>query len=194
MDHIDKILWPGIADTFDPSLCAHIKTNGLYKSNVRMEPFVYETFDVGGTRSMRKNWFHCLEWLDYVIFVADLNGYCQCLEEDPEVNQMLESLHVFESISDSIHLKNIPIFLFLNKADLFEKTIIHHAVSDFFPDYKGGINYWKACQYFANCFARRDKRPPGKLHCYVVDSFDTAAFRNAWRQVHEKIIHITLKY
>ena len=84
MDNIDKVLWPDEADNFDPSLCAHIMTNGLYKSIVEMEPFNYEIFDVGGTRSMRKKWFLCMKDLGSLIFVADLNAYCQRVKEDPE--------------------------------------------------------------------------------------------------------------
>ncbi|KAL8782268.1 MAG: hypothetical protein Q9213_005542 [Squamulea squamosa] len=194
MDNIDKVLWPDQAGNFDACLCVHVMTNGLYKSSVTVEPFEYEIFDVGGTRSMRKKWHHCMKGLDSVIFVADLNGYCQNIEEEPEVNQMQESLDVLESITSQPSMQSLPILLLLNKADLFERTIIHHPISDYFPDYKGGVNYWKACRYMADCYIRRDQRPPGKLHCYVVESLDTAAFQNAWRQVQEKIIHTTLKY
>ncbi|KAL8817059.1 MAG: hypothetical protein Q9223_004040 [Gallowayella weberi] len=195
MDKVEKILWPDDPnDPFDARLYVHIKTIGLYKSNIRVKPFEYEIIDVGGTRSVRKKWLRCLEGLDHVIYVADLNGYCQNLEEDPNMNQMLESLHVFEGITRSPHVQNIPVFLFLNKADLFEKTIVNHPISNVFPDYIGGVDYWKACRYMADLFNRHDQRPPGKLHCYVVDSLDTAAFQNAWRQVQEKIIYTTLKY
>lgn len=213
MGHIDKILVASEDDPFDPSLCVHIKTTGLYEVKFKMEPFEYAIVDVGGTRSSRRKWIHCMGGSDYVIYVADLNAYCQNLAEDHEAvcrfsgrlahdqiliihipqNQMLESLQVFESITALSVMQNIPVFLFLNKADLFERTIIRHRISDFFPDYTGGSDYWKACRYFADCYIRRDQRLPGKLHCYVVDSLDTNAFQNAWRQVQEKIVHHTLK-
>ena len=85
MDNIDKVLWHDKANKFDPSLCVHIMTNGLYYSTIEGEPFRYEIIDVGGTRAMRKKWFHCMQDLDSVIFVADLNGYCQTIEEEPGV-------------------------------------------------------------------------------------------------------------
>ncbi|KAL8681125.1 MAG: hypothetical protein Q9186_002718 [Xanthomendoza sp. 1 TL-2023] len=195
MDNVEKILWPDDIDNpFDASLYVYVKTIGLYKSNIRMKLFEYEMIDVGGSRIMRKKWLHCMKGLDYVIYVADLNGYCQNLEEDPNMNQMLESLLAFEDITASPHVRSTPIFLFLNKADLFERNIVHHPISKAFPDYTGGVDYWKACRYMAESFVRRDQRPPGKLHCYVVDSLDTTAFQNAWQKVQEKIIHTTLKY
>ncbi|KAI4270213.1 MAG: hypothetical protein LQ337_006821 [Flavoplaca oasis] len=194
MDNIDKVLWHDEANNFDPSLCVHIMTNGLYYSTIEGEPFRYEITDVGGTRAMRKKWSRCIQDLDSVIFVADLNGYCQTIEEEPGVNQMEESLKALESITAHPSLQNTPILLLLNKADLFERTINRHPISDVYPEYVGGIDYWKACRFVADCYARRDRRPPGKLFCYVVDSLDTTAFQNAWRQVQEKITHTTLKY
>ncbi|KAL8860937.1 MAG: hypothetical protein Q9178_002692 [Gyalolechia marmorata] len=194
MDNIDKVLWPKEADNFDPSLCAHIMTNGLYKSTVKMEPLNYEIYDVGGTRSMRKKWFLCIKDLGSLIFVADLNAYCQKIEENPKANQLQESLLAWESITKQPCMQSIPIVLLLNKADLFERTIIQHPISAFDSEYKGGADYWKACRYMADCYIRRDGRPPGKLHCYVVDSLDNTAFQNAWRQVQEKIIYTTFKY
>ncbi|KAL8670647.1 MAG: hypothetical protein Q9168_004826 [Polycauliona sp. 1 TL-2023] len=193
MDNIDKVLWHDDNNDFDPCLCVHIMTNGIYKSSIIGEPFQYEIVDVGGSRASRKKWIHCTD-LDSVIFVADLNAYCQKIEEEPDTNQLRESLDVFESLTTLPRFQNTPFLLLLNKADLFEKTILHHPISDFDHEYVGGIDYWKACRYIASCYVRRDPRPPGKLHCYVVDSLDPTAFQNAWRQVQEKIIHTTLKY
>ncbi|KAI4212766.1 MAG: hypothetical protein LQ349_009328, partial [Xanthoria aureola] len=191
MDNIDKILWPDRAGQFDPSLYVHIMTNGLYKSTVKVEPFEYGNSDVGGSQSERGKWLHCMDGLHYVIFVADLNAYCQTLREDSERNQLHESLDVFERITREPHIQNTPILLLLNKTELFEKTITHHPISRFDPGYTGGVDYWKACEYMADCYRRRNRRPHGKFHCLFVDSLDTDEFRMAWRQVQEKIIDAT---
>ena len=95
MDNIDKILWPDIAGQFDPSVYVHITTNGLYKSTVKVEPFEYEILDVGGSRSARGKWLHCMEGLHYVIFVADLNAYCQTLREDSERASLRSKIFFF---------------------------------------------------------------------------------------------------
>ncbi|KAL8650286.1 MAG: hypothetical protein Q9226_005205, partial [Calogaya cf. arnoldii] len=109
-------------------------------------------------------------------------------------SQLEESLSVFESITKLPYLQNATFFVLLNKADLFAQTIHHRPISDFCPDYTGGVDYEKACGYMTDCYRRRNGRPPGKLHLLLVDSLDTAVFQNAWRQVQEQIIHTTLKY
>ncbi|KAL8643529.1 MAG: hypothetical protein Q9226_008307, partial [Calogaya cf. arnoldii] len=185
MDNLDKLFWPAKADGFDPSLYVHNMTNGLYKWRVNAEPFEYDIIDAGGSRPGRKKWHHCMTDSNFVIFVADLNAYCQTIEEEPEVvshprelclsftlqslpshmqNQLEESLSVFESITNLHYLQNATIFVLLNKADLFAKTIHHYPISDFCPDYTGGVDYAKACGYMTDCYRRRNERPPGKLH------------------------------
>ncbi len=42
----------------------------------------YRVFDVGGQRSQRRQWIHCFEDVNCVVFVVALSGYCQNLEED----------------------------------------------------------------------------------------------------------------
>ncbi|KAL8702553.1 MAG: hypothetical protein Q9201_004270 [Fulgogasparrea decipioides] len=194
MDKLFSIFRHNNPKFYDASLSTHIKTNGVYKSTVSIEPFDFEVFDVSGTRAGRRKWVHCLERVQYVIFVVDLNGYCQRLEEDLDANQMLDALEVFEKTVTQPVTAEVPVFLFLNKADLFKKTIASKPISDYFADYTGGTDYYQASQYFANRFARLDKRPPGKLYCYMTDSLDTASFQKAWRQVQQKMIYTTLKY
>lgn len=108
---------------------------------------------------------------------------------------MLESLEVFERVINLPYVQNIPVFLLLNKADLFANKIHQQPISEYFPDYSGAADYHKACGFFADRFALLDHRSsPGKLHCYVTNCLDTNEFQNAWRQVQKKMVHISLKY
>ncbi|KAL8975222.1 MAG: hypothetical protein Q9197_000525 [Variospora fuerteventurae] len=190
MDNLDRILWE---DSFISNLCVHIQTAGVYRSKVTVDPFDFKICDVGGSRSARKKWIHCLkDKLDYVIYVVDLAGYSHTMQEDHDTAS--ESLRVFESVVNSPPVQNLPIFLLLNKADVFENMIHHQPISEFFPDYEGATDYHKACGFFADRFAGLDRRSPGRLHCYVTNCLDTIDFQNAWRQVHEKMVHTLLKY
>lgn len=107
---------------------------------------------------------------------------------------MMESLLVFDSVVNNASVHDVPIFLLLNKADLFEQNISQKPIADYFADYSAGAEYSEACRFFAGRFASLDHRPRGKLYCYVTDSLHTTKFRNAWRQVQEKMIYTTLKY
>ncbi|KAL8654601.1 MAG: hypothetical protein Q9210_001414 [Variospora velana] len=177
------------------NLCVHIQTIGVYQAKVTFDPFDFDICDVGGSRAARKKWLHCLAAKpDYVIYVVDLGGYSQIVQEDHDTNQMCESLEAFEKVINSRFVEDLPVFLLLNKADLFERRIVQVPVSEYFPDYDGAADYSKACRFFADRFADLDHRSPGKLHCYVTNSLDTKEFQTAWRGIHEKLIHTSLKY
>ncbi|KAI4244205.1 MAG: hypothetical protein LQ352_006896, partial [Teloschistes flavicans] len=182
MQNLSKIFVRKSSQSFIACLYAHIETIGVYKCTLDLGPFDLEICDVGGARAMRKKLIHCMKDLDYAIYVADLNGYCQNLQEDLDANQMWESLQLFESLLKMPELADTTVFLFLNKADLFETTILREPISDYFPDYTGGADYWKGTQYFANKFAALDHRLGKKLHCHVTDSLDTPSFQKAWKQ------------
>lgn len=85
MDNLDKLLLNGGADFCHmASLCVHVKTAGIYESRVEVKPFDFEVVDISGSTSGRRLWGHCLNYekLDYIVYVVDLNGYCQTLHND----------------------------------------------------------------------------------------------------------------
>ncbi|KAL8662681.1 MAG: hypothetical protein Q9202_004465, partial [Teloschistes flavicans] len=175
MQNLSKIFVRESSQSFLACLYAHIETIGVYKCTLDLGPFDLEICDVGGARAVRKKLIHCMKDLDYAIYVADLNGYCQNLQEDLDANQMWESLQLFESLLKMPELADTTVFLFLNKADLFETTILREPISDYFPDYTGGADYWKGTQYFANKFAALDHRlDPSRGHDFI-------AILCAWR-------------
>jgi hypothetical protein len=59
------------------------------------------------------------------------------LFEDNTVNRMHESLTLFEDILKNPLFKETPIFIFLNKKDLFEEMIPKYPLSNCFPEYDG---------------------------------------------------------
>lgn len=82
MQNLSKIFVRKSSQSFIACLYAHIETIGVYKCTLDLGPFDLEICDVGGARAMRKKLIHCMKDLDYAIYVADLNGYCQNLQED----------------------------------------------------------------------------------------------------------------
>ena len=94
-------------------------------------------FDVGGQRSERKKWIHCFEGVTSIIFCVALSGYDLVLAEDEEMNRMMESMKLFDSICNNKWFVETSIILFLNKKDLFEDKIRHSPLSICFPEYKG---------------------------------------------------------
>lgn len=66
-------------------------------------------------------------------------GYDLVLAEDEEMNRMIESLKLFDSICNSKWFVETSIILFLNKKDLFEEKIKRSPLTICFPEYTGNI-------------------------------------------------------
>jgi guanine nucleotide-binding protein G(i) subunit alpha len=125
-------------------------------------------FDVGGQRSERKKWIHCFEGVTAIIFCVALSGenyrltqfscvlnrfvnifihfsgYDLVLAEDEEMNRMIESMKLFDSICNSKWFVETSIILFLNKKDLFEEKIQRSPLTICFPEYQGESIYRSA--------------------------------------------------
>mmetsp|Transcript_22184 Transcript_22184/g.22893 ORF Transcript_22184/g.22893 Transcript_22184/m.22893 type:complete len:356 (-) Transcript_22184:714-1781(-) len=129
------------ATNFDPTeddvLMARIRTTGIVVTQVPDAPYIYHVVDVGGQRSERRKWIHCFDNVNAIIFLEGLSGYNQVLFEDNTVNRMHESLVLFEDILKNPLFKDTPIFVFLNKKDLFEEMIPKYPLTNCFPEYDG---------------------------------------------------------
>merc|ERR1712135_79468 len=60
-----------------------------------------------------------------IIFCVALSGYDLVLAEDEEMNRMIESMKLFDSICNNKWFVETSIILFLNKKDLFDEKIRH---------------------------------------------------------------------
>jgi len=107
---------------------------------------------VGGQRSERKKWMNCFDDVRAVIYCVNLAGYNQVLFEDQSRNRMIESLELFAKVVSNPVFKDTPMFLFLNKRDLFETQIREVDLKKAFPEYEGGLNYERGLEYITNQF------------------------------------------
>lgn len=67
------------------------------------------------------------------------SGYDLVLAEDEEMNRMIESMKLFDSICNSKWFVETSIILFLNKKDLFEEKIQRSPLTICFPEYTGWV-------------------------------------------------------
>ncbi len=96
-------------------------------------------FDVSGLTHHRKAWIPYFDKVHSVLYVASLSSYDKKLIEDNTVNQLTDSLVLFEQISNHPLLQNIDFILFLNKKDLYTKKIKKTPLSKYFPEFEGTI-------------------------------------------------------
>lgn len=70
-------------------------------------------------RNQRHAWASFFDSVDAIIFLAPISAFNQVLSEDPRVNRVADSLHLFRAICANKLLANVNIVLFLNKVRLF---------------------------------------------------------------------------
>jgi len=128
-------------EDFEPTeedmIMTRVRTTGIVCSELSDPPMRFTVVDVGGQRSERRKWIHCFDDVKAVIFLEGLAGYHQVLFEDQTQNRMHESLALFREVVKNPIFKNTPIFLLLNKKDLFEEMIVKTPLTVCFPEYDG---------------------------------------------------------
>lgn len=93
------------------------------------------------------------------------------LFEDPLVNRMHESLRLFEEVVANPLFKDTPIYLMLNKKDLFETMIPTVPLTVCFPEYTGELGDVRSALAYVESKFRdiHTKRCPHKqLRIYVI--------------------------
>jgi len=168
--------------TEEDTVMARIRTTGIVVTTIESkinkehkdepESLGFQVVDVGGQRNERKKWMHCFDDVAAILFIVNLAGYNQVMFEDNSKNRMEEELELFAKVTHNPIFADTPIFLFLNKKDLFETMIKEKDMVNVFPDYKGGLNLESALTYITSAFQKQC--PPGKsVNCEIV----TASYR-----------------
>lgn len=135
-DDLDRFFHPHYVPSDQDILCCRKKTAGIVETIFTIPPLTFRVFDVGGQRSERKKWIHCFENVTSVLFMVAISCYDQYLSEDRDVNQMHESLMLFDNIVNAKWFVRSTFILFLNKCDLFKDKLRYCPLGDKFLDYQ----------------------------------------------------------
>lgn len=194
-DHITRICHPSFKPTEEDYLSCRVRTTGIIETNFEkklsnkdpMEPdsIKFKVFDVGGQKSERRKWKTCFEppSVDAVLFIVNCAGYNQVMYENPAQNRLEEELEVFKWLMmQKQYVGNVPVFLFLNKKDLFEQMILKKDLGDKFNDYHGGCNSQKALEYIKQRFSQLHPEQ-GKLKIEFVSAKLKKDIREAFMTV-----------
>eukprot|EP00752_Nemacystus_decipiens_P009664 g8633.t1 len=128
---------PELEVTEEDMIMTRTRTTGIVVTEFSDKPYTYSLVDVGGQRSERRKWMHCFDDVKAIVFLVGLSGYHQVLFEDNSVNRMQESLELFKEVAGNPIFEKTPIFVFLNKKDLFEEMIATKSLKKCFPEYDG---------------------------------------------------------
>lgn len=192
-DAIDRISASDYSPTDQDVLRSRVKTTGITETKFQVGDLVYRMFDVGGQRSERKKWIHCFENVTAIIFLVAISAYDQVLVEDESVNRMQEALTLFDSICNSKWFVKTSIILFLNKIDIFKEKLLKSPLNSYFPDFDGGTDYNKACDFFTKKFVSLNQSDVKQVYPHLTCATDTQQIKFVMAAVNDIIIQNNLR-
>ncbi|GAM18747.1 hypothetical protein SAMD00019534_019220 [Acytostelium subglobosum LB1] len=188
-DNIERFLEDDFRPTEEDCIMTRVRTTGISTTDLEEGPVHYRVIDVGGQRNERKKWIHCFDDVKALFFVVNLAGYDQVMFEDPSQNRMLEALTLFGQICNNPIFANTPIFLLLNKKDLFETMLLNKAdLTKCFPEYKGGRNVQVALDYIKAQFEAKLTNTTKPLYTHYIAARYKKDVKFAWDEVKNVLI------
>lgn len=194
LNSLDRLGSPDYIPTEQDVLRTRVKTTGIVETHFTFKDLHFKMFDVGGQRSERKKWIHCFEGVTAIIFCVALSAYDLVLAEDEEMNRMMESMKLFDSICNNKWFTDTSIILFLNKKDLFAEKITKSPLTICFPEYTGSNTYEEAAAYIQLQFENLNKRKDTKeIYTHFTCATDTNNIQFVFDAVTDVIIKNNLK-
>ncbi|BFZ10533.1 hypothetical protein BsWGS_13572 [Bradybaena similaris] len=194
LNALDRISAPGYIPTEQDVLRTRVKTTGIVETHFTFKDLHFKMFDVGGQRSERKKWIHCFEGVTAIIFIVAMSEYDLTLAEDQEMNRMMESMKLFDSICNNKWFTETSIILFLNKKDLFEEKIKKSPLKICFPEYTGANTFEEAAAYIQMQFENLNKKKDTKeIYTHFTCATDTNNVQFVFDAVTDVIIKNNLK-
>lgn len=202
IQHLERIASEDFVPNEDDNLMARIRTTGIVTTELvqkvvpKMEDepdtISFVVVDVGGQRNERKKWISCFDDVKSVMFVVNLAGYNQVLFEDSSMNRMHEAKSLFKATVNNQMFRDTPVFLFLNKKDLFEEMIQETDLNCCFPDYEGGLNVQSALKHVEKEFVQEvavsaAAGEPKKIKCLKVTASIRKDVKTAFEEVKESL-------
>ncbi|KAM9793246.1 guanine nucleotide-binding protein subunit alpha-11-like [Syngnathus typhle] len=185
---IDRITAPGYVPNEQDILRVRVPTTGIIEYPFKIKDVIFKMVDVGGQRSERRKWIHCMDNVVSIIFLAALNDYDSVMLDDPEHNRLEESLALFETIVKYPWFSETSFILFLNKKDLLEEKIQYSDVATYYPEYKGPRKDAKrAREFFLELYKRPYKSHKKPLFMHYTCATDTRNAKVVFNSVKDTI-------
>ncbi|KAF8872820.1 guanine nucleotide binding protein, alpha subunit [Infundibulicybe gibba] len=171
-------------------LRARHKNQGFTEARFTIGSLSIRLFDISSLeRSGRKKWMHRFEGVTSIIFCVALGEYDRVEFSE---NRMVDSLGLFESVTNSRWFRQPSIVLFLNKIDVFKKKIKAVPLGRCFPEYTGGTDAHEAIRYIIWRFMQTNRRQLS-IYPYLTNATHTLDIRLIFDAVKETILENVLK-
>uniref|UniRef100_A0AAY4AZB9 Adenylate cyclase-inhibiting G alpha protein n=1 Tax=Denticeps clupeoides TaxID=299321 RepID=A0AAY4AZB9_9TELE len=180
LNDLDRISQQSYIPTQQDVLRTRVKTTGIVETHFTFKELYFKMFDVGGQRSERKKWIHCFEGVTAIIFCVALSDYDLVLAEDEEMNRMLESMKLFDSIC--------------NNKWFTDTSIILSPLTICYPEYPGSNTYEEAAAYIQCQFEGLNRQKNTKeIYTHFTCATDTKNVQFVFDAVTDVIIKNNLK-
>jgi len=172
--------------TVEDCIRSRARTTGVCQCDIVIRKNRLRFIDVGGQRAERRKWLNSMTTeIGVAIFVSALSEYNQGLFEDRKKNRLDESLDLFSECVNSDWMKHVPLILFLNKRDLFEKKYLHDKipinVSGRFPDApEGNEDIQGAIDWIISRFMSKRKATSFPMPVFIVTATEAESVKPAF--------------
>jgi GTPase SAR1 family protein len=187
-ENVIRFSTPDFIPTFDDMMMAKLKTTGVQEIAFQNQGSDFVLVDVGGQRSERRKWLHCLDDVLAIIYISAMDDFYSMLEEDGTTNRLQESLELFSTVTSSSYFSDKGWILFLNKKDLFAEKIKKRPLNKYFSNItvEDGKNYEKSSNYILELYRKSFK---GKtLQHHFTCALDTDQCEHVFNDVREFIL------
>lgn len=190
--NFDRIMSTNYVPVPDDIVRLRVATTGINEFYFEVHSVPFRLVDVGGQRSERRKWIHCFENVSSILFLVAISEYDQTLAEDPTQNRLLESLALFKAIALHRAFEKIPLILFFNKTDIFEKKILKAPLSQVFPEYEGTENVEAAKVFIRKKFVMCNPYPEKVIYSHFTCATDTENIKVVFEAVKDSILRKNL--
>lgn len=196
LDSAKRIANDKYIPTDEDILKSRIRTSGISSLQFKINNNIKtELVDVGGQKCERSKWQRCFQGVDYLIFVVSLSDFDQFMFEDDTMKRTQDSIALFQNTANSPVFAQKPIFLVLNKTDVFERKLkeFPEQFKETYPDFDGNTNDVNACiEHVKQRFLRELSPDRNKEQAWVeavpTCAMDKNSVRNLFQDIAKKVV------
>lgn len=193
-DNVVRISSSDYSPSDDDILKARIRTTGIAPLQFKIKEIKTLLVDVGGQKTERRNWERCFVNVSYLLFVVSLSDFDQLMFEDGKTRRTEDALLLFSSMANGSFFAQTPIFLVLNKLDIFEKKLnMKPAVfKEAYPDFAGNTgNVNEAVEHVKQSYLKQlnpNRTPQAWVEVITTTAMDDDKVRNFVQSLAKQVL------
>lgn len=193
LDEVERIAQSDYTPTDEDILKSRIRTVGISNLDFQFNNILTQLVDVGGQKSERARWQKCFTNVDFLLFVVSLSDFDQFMFEEEGTSRTQDSMALFNQIANSNIFESKPIFLVLNKKDLFEKKLQENPdkFREAYPGFSGDISSPEACiEHVKESFLKglQERNADAWVETIPTCAMNQDSIRSLFQQIGKKVV------